>query len=67
MIVWLAEAPTHSGLYANATEWHRGKVSTGLEVSMDVHAARQFATEAECQAWCDANPAPAFVPREHVL
>lgn len=33
--------------------------------TMSPHHALQFATREECQAWCDANPHPVFVPVEH--
>ena len=65
---WIPEAPNHPGLYANLTERERSeKISHGLLAisTHDAYSARQFATREECQAWCDANPTPVFVPREH--
>lgn len=67
---WIPEAPEHSGLYANesGTDMNPGgKLQTAeLQPStMVAHKAKQFATQEECQAWCDANPTPKFVPREH--
>lgn len=64
--VWIPEAPTHPGLYANLLNPTDGKVSFGLAIStMDPCAARQFETEAECADWCNANPTPVFVPVAH--
>lgn len=67
---WIPEAPNHPGLYANESGMDikpEGKISTGeLQPStMSPQHAKQFATEAECRAWCDANPSPVFVAREH--
>lgn len=68
--VWIPEAPAYPGLYANISGRDMdppGKIRDAVlqPSTMDVHAARQFATEAECLAWCHANPSPAFEPREH--
>jgi hypothetical protein len=68
--VWIPEAPNHPGLYANESGTDMdpgGKISTGtLQPStMSAHKAKHFATREECQAWCDANPTPAFAPTEH--
>lgn len=66
--VWIPEAPKHPGVYANATDtYERGKIRTGEKQpsTMHAHHARQFATQEECRAWCDANPDPPFVPRCH--
>lgn len=65
---WIPEAPKFPGLYANESDRSRdGKISTGVlqPSTYNPHRAKQFASEAECQAWCDANPHPVFVPREH--
>lgn len=67
---WIPEAPEHGGLYANESDDFDPSGSKirmpGLQPStMDPNKAKQFATKEECQAWCDANPTPAFVPREH--
>lgn len=65
--VWIPEAPEHPGLYANASDYSGSKIQglTKQPSTMDPNFAHQFKTEAECQAWCDANPHPIFVPREH--
>ena len=64
---WIPEAPNHRSCYAAANE------ASG-NATHSVYEARQFATEAECRAWCDAYNAahpevggggPAWVPREH--
>lgn len=67
---WIPEAPNHPGLYANESGTDirsEGKIGTGeLQPStMNAHKAKQFATEAECRAWCEANPHPVFIPVEH--
>lgn len=67
---WIPEAPEHPGLYANESGTDirgEGKVSTGkLQPStMSAEHAKQFETREDCQAWCDANPSPVFVPTEH--
>lgn len=69
---WIPEAPNHPGLYANRRyrsfgEGHAMVLTTvAIEPStMDPHKARQFDTLQECQVWCDANPSPAFAPKEH--
>jgi hypothetical protein len=65
-VVWIPEGPrTVAGpLYAiKEGGWGPlGNVST-----LNVHEARQFETEAECEEWCKANPIPMFFPREHVI
>lgn len=65
--VWIPEALEHPGLYANhnGTDLETGKVAVKQPSTMSPHHALQFATREECQAWCDANPHPVFVPREH--
>ena len=67
--VWIPEAPEHPGLYANhnGTDLDTGKIQgmTKQPSTMSPNNALQFETQAECQAWCDANPHPVFVPREH--
>lgn len=66
--VWIPEAPSHPGLYANLSDdWQPHKsIGAPLQPSTyNVYLARQFATREECQAWCDANPSPQFVPVEH--
>ena len=68
--IWIPEAPEHPGLYAvkpGQSEFDAGKVRglVGQPSTMDPSRALQFPTQAECQAWCDANPRPVFVPREH--
>lgn len=68
--VWIPEAPDHPGVYANESDDFD---PTGSKIrmpgrqpsTMDASSAKHFATEAECKAWCDANPSPRFVPREH--
>ncbi len=56
---WVPEAPEHPGVYAyNAPNPKKN-------CTMDIVQAMQFKTQAECQAWCTANPVPPFVPREH--
>jgi hypothetical protein len=67
--VWIPEAPSYPGLYANrnGTDLDACKIK-GLvhqPSTMDPYCALQFPSQAECQVWCDANPVPAFVPREH--
>ena len=65
---WIPEAPEHPGLYANesGTDLDHGKIRFGLQPStMDPHKAKQFETKELCQAWCEANPSPVFVPMEH--
>lgn len=67
---WIPEAPEHPGLYANESGTDiksPGKIQPpGLQPStMNAFAAKRFKTLAECQSWCDANPSPVFVPREH--
>lgn len=67
---WIPEAPNHPGLYANESDDFDPEASKirqpGRQPStMDPNKAKQFATKAECQAWCDAHPDPVFVPREH--
>lgn len=66
--VWIPEAPdTPIALYAIAHQEPIG-VDGEMQIStMDVHRARQFETQAECQAWCDANPTPVFRPVEHAI
>lgn len=66
-IVWIPEAPGHPGLYANhnGTDLETGKVAAKQPSTMSPHHALQFPTREECQAWCDANPHPVFVPVEH--
>jgi hypothetical protein len=63
---WIPEAPNHPGLYANLSGTE-GKSSTGeLQPStMSAEHVRQFPSREGCQAWCDANPTPVFVPTEH--
>ena len=68
--VWIPESPDHPGLYANENGTDikgPGKIQPhGLQPStMSVSHAKQFATRDECQAWCDANPSPKFVPKQH--
>lgn len=66
-MVWIPEAPTHPGLYANKSDLGGGKIQ-GLHKepsTMMISCAHQFATREECQEWCDANPHPVFVPVEH--
>ena len=67
--VWVPEAPEFPGLYANEDD-HSGDGYIKMPVpvspsTQSIYMAKQFATEAECQAWCDANPVPVFVPRGH--
>lgn len=67
---WIPEAPSFPGLYANESGTDMdpgGKISYGgLQPSTrDPFKAKHFATREECQAWCDANPIPKFVPQEH--
>jgi hypothetical protein len=58
---WIPEAqPKYSGLYA-ADEYEKG-VNT---VTRDAFAAKKFQTRQECDAWCAANPDPAFVSVQH--
>lgn len=70
-IVWIPEAPGHSGVYANEMDHGGdGKIEMPMPVQPSTgiaHLAKQFATEADCLAWCAANPHPAFVPVEHVF
>lgn len=63
--VWIPEGPA-GGIYANLSDPGYGKlVLSPPPATFDVYHARQFPTKEECQAWCDANPYPKFVPREH--
>jgi hypothetical protein len=66
---WIPEAPgMFPPVYANESDtWEPGKIKFGEKQpsTMDANKAKQFATRAECQAWCDANPTPKFEPREH--
>lgn len=67
---WIPEAPEHPGLYANESGTDiksPGKIQPAeLQPStMCAGKAKQFATREECQAWCEANPDPKFVPQEH--
>jgi hypothetical protein len=67
---WIPEAPNHPGLYANLSGTDirsEGKVDTSemQPSTMSAEHARQFPSREECQAWCDANPHPVFVPTEH--
>lgn len=65
-VVWVPEGPTTSAgpLYAirEGGSGPLGNVST-----LSIHEARQFNSEAECAAWCEANPIPIFFAREHVI
>ena len=67
--VWIPEAPEHPGLYANkdGTDLDFCKIKGLVKQpsTLSPHHALQFATREDCQAWCDANPVPIFVPREH--
>lgn len=68
--VWIPEAPEHPGLYANESDtWQPpgAKIRTGeLQPStMNANKAKHFDTLEACQKWCDENPVPKFVPREH--
>jgi hypothetical protein len=69
-IIWVPEAPDHPGLYANESELSNvGKLQPiFLQPStVHIHLARQFGTQQECQAWCDANPVPEFVATQHII
>lgn len=61
-LVWIAEAPHHPALYAAA-----GTDGTlpGELTTHDPTRARHFATQAECQKWCDEHPVPRFEPQQH--
>jgi hypothetical protein len=68
--VWIPEAPDFPGTYANdkGTDIKSGsKISTGEKQPSTFVAAdaKHFATQEECQAWCDDNPVPKFRPAEH--
>lgn len=56
---WVPEGALlpHGTAYASSRE--------GEMVTMNVNAARQFSTEAECMAWIEANPWPTYIAREH--
>jgi hypothetical protein len=56
---WVPEAPKHPGVYAYKGYCAK-KNCTG-----DIDEAMQFDTKEACQAWCEANPTPLFVPMEH--
>jgi len=68
---WIPESPTFNGLYANLTghDLSYGKLQSGIPQpsTLDVYSARKFITKEECDAWCAANPVPAFVPRNHIF
>lgn len=69
-IIWVPEAPNHPGLYANESEWSNiGKLQPRCLQPSTIHIdqARQFSTQRECQAWCDANPVPEFVATQHII
>ena len=57
---WIPEAPIYRGLYA-PKDYEAG-INTA---TFSVWEAMRFDTQAECQHWCDNNPAPAFEPVEH--
>ncbi len=66
---WIPEAPEFAGLYANltGTDMNNGKIRCALMQSStrDPNSARKFNTEKECLEWCNMNPNPKFVPKEH--
>ena len=66
---WIPEATGFPGTYANLSDTSgQGKIhdSSNLQPSTrNVYESRQFDTEEECKAWCDANPVPVFVPVGH--
>lgn len=68
-MVWIPEAPNFfPPVYANESDdYEPGKIKTGEKQpsTMLAEKAKHFATREECQAWCDANPTPRFMPREH--
>jgi len=55
---WLPESPNRPGVYGVVQ-------SLGVPYTYDANAALQFSTREECQAWCDENPLPMYVPKEH--
>lgn len=52
---WIPEAPDFPGLYAT---------NKGLS-TRNADAARKFDTKEECTEWCNMNPYPKYVAREH--
>lgn len=69
--VWVPEAPGFPALYANAKDYSRDGMIKDYHhppvqpSTYNIELARQFDTREECQAWCDANPVPHFVPMGH--
>lgn len=66
VIVWLAEAPSFPGYYLAETPVRSGKLGDGVELgTFGALGARRFQTRAECEAYIQANPYPAWTPTEH--
>ncbi len=68
--VWIPEAPSFPGTYANCDDaTGQGKIrGLGLQPStLLADRALHFATREACERWCRANPDPVFVPRAHVF
>lgn len=62
---WTPEAPEFPGLYANLKGTDIPS-NNGLAIcTYDINSARLFKTYLECKEWCEKNPFPYFVPREH--
>lgn len=69
-VVWIPEAPgLFPPLYANESDTSgQGKIrdtATLQPATMNAWQAKHFPTREACQAWCDANPTPRFVPVQH--
>ena len=66
---WIPEAPEYPGIYANltGTDLDSGKIRMSVKQpsTRDPNSARKFNTHKECLEWCNINPSPKFVPREH--
>lgn len=64
-----SRSPQSSRLYANKDgddlDYNKIKGVAKQPSTMSPHHALQFATREECQAWCDTNPHPVFVPVGH--